>query len=79
MPTASTAFLDSISRVAKKTAVVHLYSFVKLESMSVDVVKKINEHAKENNYKAKVLFTRRVTPYSHGDVELVVDYKIAKG
>ncbi|MCW6159628.1 MAG: class I SAM-dependent methyltransferase family protein [Candidatus Micrarchaeales archaeon] len=78
MPTASTAFLDSIFRIAKRTAVVHLYSFVKLESMSSDVTKRIQEHAKKNNYRAKVLFTRKVTPYSHGDIEMVVDYRITK-
>ena len=78
MPTASTEFLDSISRIARKTAIVHLYAFVKLERMQEEVVKRIKEHAKKNGYKIKVLFTRKVTPYSHGDVEIVVDYMMQK-
>lgn len=78
MPTASTEFLDSIARIARKTAVVHLYSFVKLENMAGETMGKVIEHARKKGYKTKLLFTRKVTPYSHGDVEIVVDYKITK-
>jgi tRNA (guanine37-N1)-methyltransferase len=78
MPTTSLEFLDMIARVARKTAVVHLYVFGGIDNVLKDTLKKIKINAKANEYSTKLLNHRIVRPYSAKEAELVVDFRINK-
>ena len=78
MPTASLGFLDEISMCAKKRAVVHLYYFGVAETVFADIVGSLRKHAKENDYKIKIISSRVVGSYSPKEIEMVVDYVMMK-
>ncbi len=78
MPKSSLGFLNEALAYAKKSATMHLYSFGASDSAFSDVAEKIEEHAKKNGYGVRILLSRVVTPYSTKEVEIVIDYKIAK-
>ncbi len=78
MPKSSIDYLDQILSVCQKTAIIHIYVFGDRDTVFAKTSKAIEEHARKNNYKAKILFKRIVRPYSAKEIEIVVDFKISK-
>ncbi|MCL4381267.1 hypothetical protein M1141_03280, partial [Candidatus Marsarchaeota archaeon] len=78
MPKSSIKFLDQILEVSKKKAIVHIYVFGNRDTVLKETEQILKAHAKNNNYRVKILFERVVRPYSKNEVEIVVDYKIDK-
>jgi tRNA (guanine37-N1)-methyltransferase len=78
MPTASLDFLGDISDVAKRAAIVHLYTFCNNEGGAESVIKRIRGHAAANGYSVDIVSSRRVRPYSARESEAVIDYRITK-
>jgi tRNA (guanine37-N1)-methyltransferase len=78
LPWSSLEFLDDALRVSKKKATVHLYVFGNKEELPDSAWGMIKEHAKKNDYKASMLFSRAVRTYSASEIEMVIDYAIKK-
>lgn len=77
LPKSSMEFLDDAYRVAKSSAIVHLYVFTKADETD-SVYRQIKEHSKRMGYRATFLNERVVRPYSATEIELGIDYRIAK-
>lgn len=78
LPMKSMEFLDQVLLVAKKDAIVHIYTFGSKESAFAEARQKISEHAKQKGYKVSFLFERVARDYSFNQIEVAVDYKIRK-
>ena len=78
LPASSLSFLDSIARIAKKKAIVHLYSFADADRGEKEVAEKVREHALKNGYSIKVVGSRIVRPYSARQAEIALDYEMTK-
>jgi tRNA (guanine37-N1)-methyltransferase len=79
MPKSSETFLDEALLVAKKRAVVHIYTFAPTANQFGPIKAAIREHAARNGYKVRFLSGRTVRPYSAVEAEIVLDYEILKG
>ena len=78
LPASSLSFLDSITRIAKKRAIIHLYSFTGIDKKEKEVEERVREHARKHGYSIRVVGSRVVRPYSARRVEIVLDYAINK-
>lgn len=78
LPKSSLDFLDESYKIAKKRAVVHLYSFAKGSDPFQEVYKKVMEHSRKNNYGVRIIGKRIVRPYSSNESEIVLDYALTK-
>ncbi len=78
LPGSSLEFLDQAYRVANKNSTVHLYAFSGLEDPFDGIISSIMSHSKRKKYRAKVLSSRVVRPYSARECEVVIDYSIKK-
>lgn len=78
LPWSSLDFLGEALLVSKRKATVHIYVIGDANTVVEHAWRRIREHAKENAYAAKRLFTRVVRTYSPKEVEMVIDYTITK-
>jgi len=78
LPWSSLKYLDLAHAVAKKKSMVHLYAFTDSEKAAKKVFDSIKAHAKANSYKVALISSRIVRPYSKRQLEVVIDYRMAK-
>lgn len=77
LPMSSTDYLDEALHVAKKRAIVHLYSIVDIGGLE-ELKHTIKRHSLANDYKVRFIASRVVRPYSSRQEEIVLDYMISK-
>ena len=77
LPKEAHHFLDSAYIVAKKKAIVHYYSFVDKEK-EFEAEQMIKEFFEKYGAKVKIINKRVVRPYSAKEIEIVIDFSIAK-
>jgi tRNA (guanine37-N1)-methyltransferase len=77
LPKSSIEFLDDAYKVAKRSAIVHLYVFAETDGID-RIHERIAAHAKKCHYRVKFSNERIVRPYSSSESEFVLDYEIRK-
>jgi len=78
LPMSSLQFLDEALFVSKKRATVDIYSFGAAGSAFEDAWKAIRAHAASRGYRVRLLDKREVRNYSSSEVEVCVEYGLAK-
>ncbi|MGI0100587.1 MAG: class I SAM-dependent methyltransferase [Candidatus Micrarchaeaceae archaeon] len=79
LPMSSMDFLDEAFTVAKSGAVVHLYTIADVGRGAKQAFDTVKEHSGRMGYRARLICSRVVRPYSSKQAEVVLDYRIYKG
>jgi len=79
LPKSSSAFLESVEKVARNGCIVHYYTFGSAKSAVADSKRLIRNFFSDRNKKVKFIGDRVVRPYSAEEVEVVIDFKLSDG
>ena len=77
-PTKAEMFFNAALKVAKKNSIIHLYTFKKGKENAQTILKRIEKRLKNKKIKLKLIFWKKVRPYSKEIDQLVLDIKIIK-
>jgi tRNA (guanine37-N1)-methyltransferase len=78
LPKEGKNFLDAALKAAKANATIHFYFFGSTTTAFLNAQRLIRESAKRNGCKSRTVFKRIVRPYSHNEVEVVLDCRITR-
>lgn len=77
-PTKAEEFFNLTLKAAKKNSIIHLYTFKKSNQNTRAILKRIKKSLKNKKIKLKLIFCKKVRPYSKDIEQLVLDIKVIK-